>query len=234
MTGPADGRRRDSARDDVLLAARGVGRRYGSRVALAATDLDVRSGEALALVGPNGAGKSTLLGILAGSLAPSAGRVVSSPARPRIGWVPQRPAHYGRLSARENLTLFARLERISEAEATVSRLLDLVDIRASERPAGELSAGYQQRLNIAIALLTEPDVLLLDEPTASLDPGQRRRLWNLALGVKERGGAIVFATQNLDEVERFADVVAVLQDGNLVFHGPRDEYELAPEANVFA
>ncbi len=234
VTGPADGgARSDAARDDLVLAARGVARRYGSQVALAPTDLDVRSGEVLALVGPNGAGKSTLLAILAGALAPSAGGVVSPLARPRIGWVPQRPAQYGRLSARENLAFFARLEGLSEIETRISRLLAVVDIAAPDRPAAELSAGNQQRLNIAIALLTEPDVLLLDEPTASLDPGQRRRLWALAAEVRERGGAVVFATQNLDEVERFADFVAVLQDGEIVFRGPFDEYEQAPEADVF-
>jgi ABC-2 type transport system ATP-binding protein len=208
--------------EGVVLGARGVARRYGSHVALAPTTLDVRTGGTLALVGPNGAGKSTLLGILAGALAPSEGSVIVADPPPRIGWVPQRPAQYARLSARENLELFARLEGIDDVDAKVASLLRLVDLAAPDRPASELSAGNQQRLNIAIALLGEPDVLLLDEPTASLDPGQRRRLWELASAVREHGGAVVFATQNIDEVEKFADVVAVLQDGNVVFHGPFD------------
>jgi ABC-type multidrug transport system ATPase subunit len=219
--------------DGVVLAARGVARSYGSRVALAPTTLDVRAGETLALVGPNGAGKSTLLAILAGALAPSDGRVLTPEPPPRIGWVPQRAAQYARLSARENLELFARLEGVRDVEEMVESLLRLVDLAAPDQPSAELSAGNQQRLNIAIALLTEPDVLLLDEPTASLDPGQRRRLWQLATAAREHGGAVVFATQNLDEVERFADVVAVLQAGNVVFHGPFDKYEHAPEA-IFA
>jgi ABC-2 type transport system ATP-binding protein len=231
VTGPAD---IESASDGVLLAARGVGRRYGHRLALAPTDVDVRSGETLALVGPNGAGKSTLLAILAGALEPSEGRVTPARPRPRIGWVPQRPAQYGRLSARENLELFARLERIDDVDETVSRLLELVDIVSPDQASAELSAGNQQRLNIAIALLTDPDILLLDEPTASLDPGQRRRLWELGAGVTQRGGAVVFATQNLEEVQRFAGVVAVLEGGHLVFHGPFEAYERAPEADVFA
>jgi ABC-2 type transport system ATP-binding protein len=214
----------------VVLAARGVARRYGSHVALATTTLDVRAGETLALVGPNGAGKSTLLGILAGALAPSEGFVLVADPRPRIGWVPQRPAQYARLSARENLELFARLEGIEDVDGRVASLLGLVDLATPDQPAAELSAGNQQRLNIAIALLTEPDVLLLDEPTASLDPGQRRRLWELASAARAHGGAVVFATQNLDEVERFADVVAVLQAGNVVFQGPLHEYEHSPEA----
>jgi ABC-2 type transport system ATP-binding protein len=222
------------ADDGVVLAARGVARRFGSRTALEPTTIEVRAGRALALVGPNGAGKSTLLSILAGSLEPSDGIVVRREPPPRIGWVPQRPAQYGRLSARENLTLFARLEGAPNADATAARLLALVALAEPDRPAAELSTGNQQRLNVAIALICEPDVLLLDEPTAALDPGQRRRLWDLAADVKARGGAVAFATQNLDEVERFADEVAVLNDGRLVFRGPYEEYERAPEARVFA
>ena len=237
MTGPADSRpgREGGAvgADPVLLGARDVERRYGDHVALAPTTLDVRAGETLALVGPNGAGKSTLLSILAGALPPSAGRIVRRPGV-RIGWAPQRPGQYGRLSARENLTLFARLEGLADVAGTVDRLLALVDIAAPERPAGELSAGNQQRLNIAIALLADPDVLLLDEPTASLDAAQRRRLWEVADTVRGRGGAVVFATQAVDEVGRFADAVAVLDGGRVVFHGPPEAYDRAPEAGAFA
>ncbi|MBD0317632.1 MAG: ABC transporter ATP-binding protein [Thermoleophilia bacterium] len=219
--------------DGVLLAARGVGRRYGGAVALAPTTISIRSAETVALVGPNGAGKSTLLSLLAGALAPSEGVVETVPPA-RVGWVPQQPAQYGRLSARENLELFARLERVEDARSAVERALALVDIRPVDRLAAELSTGNQQRLNVAIALLGDPDVLLLDEPTAALDPGQRRRLWELASGVRERGGAVVFATQNLEEVERLADVVAVLQEGRLVFHGRADAYARTAEADVFA
>jgi ABC-2 type transport system ATP-binding protein len=221
------------AAEVVLLAARDVERRYGDQVALAPTSLDVRAGETLALVGPNGAGKSTLLSILAGALPPSAGRVVRRPGL-RTGWAPQRPGQYARLSARENLTFFARLEGLADVAGTVDRLLASVDIAAAERPADELSAGNQQRLNIAIALLADPDVLLLDEPTASLDATQRRRLWDVAETVRGRGGAVVFATQAADEVGRFADAVAVLDGGQVVFHGPPDAYERAPEAGAFA
>jgi ABC-2 type transport system ATP-binding protein len=191
----------------------------------------------LALIGPNGAGKSTLLSILAGALEPSEGVVTSgnggSRAR-RVGWVPQRPAHYARLTARENLELFARLERVPDPERAAELLLRLVELPADDRPAGELSAGNQQRLNLAVALLAEPEVLLLDEPTASLDPRQRRRFWEVASDVHEGGGAIVFATQNLEELERFANRVAVLLEGKLVFEGTVDEFSSAPQADVFA
>ena len=194
----------------------------------------MRAGETLALIGPNGAGKSTLLAILAGALAPSDGRVTVADPPPRIGWVPQRAGLYGRLSARENLVLFAKLEGVVEVPAAVERLLTLVALPDDRKPAAELSGGNQQRLNLAIALLGEPDLLLLDEPTAALDPTQRHALWTVASAIRERGGAVVFATQNLEELERVADRVAVLLGGELVFDGPIAEYKRSPEADVFA
>ncbi len=221
----------------MLLSVRGVTRRYGRVVALAPTSLDVRSGEGVGLIGPNGAGKSTLLSILAGALAPGEGALVSLDGKdgaPRVGWVPQRPAHYARLSPRENLELFARLEGVADPGATTDRFLRVLELPDDGRPTGSLSVGNQQRLNLAIALLGRPDVLLLDEPTASLDPRQRRRLWDVAAEVRERGGAVVFATQNLEEVENFASRVVVLLDGAVVFDGSVEEFHRAPEADVFA
>jgi ABC-2 type transport system ATP-binding protein len=215
-----------------LLIADGVARRYGRQVALAPTDLDVRGGETLALIGPNGAGKSTLLGILAGAIRPSTGRVATA-AGLRVGWVPQRPAFYARLTPRENLELFARLERV-DAAAEADRLLDAVSVPDERKASVDLSGGNQQRLNLAIALLGRPDILLLDEPTAALDPGRRRALWDIAGQVRDRGGAVVFVTQNLEELARAADRVVVLLDGQVVFDGPHEEYERSPGADVFA
>jgi ABC-2 type transport system ATP-binding protein len=218
----------------ALLSARGIARSFGRHAALESTDLEVRGGEVLGLVGPNGAGKSTLVAILAGALSPDAGTVVHADPAPRVGWVPQRPAQYGRLTARENLELFARLEGVSEPEAAAARLVEVVELPDDGRLTAELSLGNQQRLNLAIALLADPDVLLLDEPTSSLDPRQRRRFWELARAVRDRGGAVVFVTQNLEELERFADRVVVLLDGRLVFDGSAEEYARSPEADVFA
>jgi ABC-2 type transport system ATP-binding protein len=219
----------------VLLRARGVARRYGRIVALAPTTLDICAGEALALIGPNGAGKSTLLSILAGALAPSDGEVTSANGSARnVGWVPQRPAHYARLSPRENIELFARLEELADAGETADRLIRLLELPDDGRPTASLSVGNQQRLNLAIALLGRPEVLLLDEPTASLDPRQRRRLWEIAAQVRERDGAVVFATQNLEEVDHVASRVVVLLDGGLVFDGSLEEFHRAPEADVFS
>ena len=218
----------------TLLSARGVARRYGPHVALAPTSLDVRGGETLALIGPNGAGKSTLLSILAGALEPDEGKVVATEPPPRVGWVPQRPAQYTKLTPRENLELFARLERVPEPRARARRLLELLELPDDDRVSAELSGGNQQRLNLAVALLAQPDVLLLDEATAALDPRQRRRFWDVARAVRERGGAVVFVTQNLEELERLADRVAVLLDGRIVFEGTLPQYEADPSADVFA
>jgi ABC-2 type transport system ATP-binding protein len=208
----------------VLVRALAVARSYGDLEALAPTDVELVAGETVALVGPNGAGKSTLLALLAGAIEPTEGMVET---HARVGWVPQRPAHYARLSARENLELFARLEGVRSARATAEDLLGRFSLPSDSRPSGELSVGNRQRLNVALSLLGSPDVLLLDEPTASLDPGQRRRFWETI-----RGGTICFATQNLEELEQYADRVAVLQDGAVVFAGTPREYEES-ELEVF-
>jgi ABC-type multidrug transport system ATPase subunit len=217
---------------EPFLRAHGVARRFGAQVALQPCDLDILPGESLALVGPNGAGKSTLLSMLAGALEPSAGKVDRVDGV-RIGWVPQRPAYYERLTARENLELFARLEGEREPASVAGRLLVQFDI-PPDRPAGTLSVGNRQRLNVAVALLGSPRVLLLDEPTASLDPGQRRRLWDTVQRIRDDGGAIVFATQNVEEIDAYASRVAVLQRGELRFVGPVDEYERVHAAEVFS
>ncbi len=213
------------------MSARGVARSFGAQVALERTDLEVWDGEALALVGPNGAGKSTLLSLLAGALDPSAGHVERRRGV-RVGWSPQRPGHYGRLSARENLELFAKLENEADPEAAAARLLEDFDLPPATAPSANLSVGNRQRLNLAVAQLGSPDVLLLDEPTASLDPDQRRRLWARAANLRERGGAVVFATQNIEEVERNAERVVALRAGKLVFDGPVDDYERSEEALI--
>jgi len=204
-----------------LVRALQVARRYGEIEALAPTDLELYAGEIVALVGPNGAGKSTLLAIAAGALEPTQGTVES---QARVGWVPQRPAHYARLSARENLELFARLEGDRDPAGSATRLLERFALPPERRPSGELSVGNRQRLNVALSLLGDPRVLLLDEPTASLDPGQRRRVWDVVDDLRDEGGAICFATQNVEEVGEHADRVLVLQNGRVVFSGLSSGY----------
>ena len=193
----------------TLLEARGVARSFGAHVALEPTDVQLAEGELVALVGPNGAGKSTLLSILAGALAPSAGTVERHAA---VGWVPQRPAHYARLTARENLELFASLEH---APATrPDELLGSFELPADVRAAA-LSVGNRQRLDVALALISSPRVLLLDEPTASLDPAQRRRLWDIAERLRSEGGAVLVATHHWEELAGRADRTLELAEGRL-------------------
>ena len=190
-----------------LIAARGISRRFGDRLALEPTDFELCAGETVALIGPNGAGKSTLLAIVAGALHPTSGTVS---ARVRVGWVPQRAALYRRLTVRENLELFRRLEGSGDVDA----LLDEFSLPGAV-VASALSVGNRQRLNVAISLLGSPEALLLDEPTGSLDPEQRGRLWSDLESLPKRGGAICFITQHDDELPR-ADRVLELRDGRLV------------------
>jgi ABC-2 type transport system ATP-binding protein len=202
----------------ATLAVRGLSKRFGPRLALHDVGFALRAGEIVAIIGPNGAGKTTLLSILAGILAPDEGELAQAPDR--VGWVPQQPALYSRLSVVENLRLFARLEKLEDPEAAVSAMLAQTGLQSRAKDeVARLSAGNQQRVNIAIGLLSEPTVLLLDEPSAALDPRQRDRLWEFIGGLAERGTTVVFSTHNVAEVERYASRVLVLGDGELLFVG---------------
>jgi ABC-2 type transport system ATP-binding protein len=208
------------------LTVRSLTRRYGQRVALHEVSFELRAGELVGLVGPNGAGKTTLLSILAGVLEPSAGELSCAPRE--IGWVPQQPALYSKLSVAENLRLFARLEKLADPEPAVARMLEQTALQdRADEEVGRLSVGNRQRVNIAIGLLSEPAVLLLDEPSASLDPRQRERLWDFISGLVSRGTTVVYSTHNVSEVERYADRVLLLVDGELLFTGTPSELEQA-------
>ena len=199
-------------------------KRFGARTALQSVSFELHPGQLVAIIGPNGAGKTTLLSILAGVLTPTEGEIVHGAEE--IGWVPQQPSLYSKLSVAENLRLFARLEKLADPEAAVARMLEQTDLedRADEE-VGRLSGGNQQRVNIAIGLLCEPAALLLDEPSASLDPRQRERLWEFIGALAGRGTTVVFSTHNVAEVDRYADRVLVLVDGELLFTGTPRELE---------
>jgi ABC-2 type transport system ATP-binding protein len=208
------------------LAVRGLTKRFGDRAALQSVSFELAPGELVGIVGPNGAGKTTLLSILAGALSPDEGELtVGRDAGWRAGWVPQSPALYSKLSVAENLRLFARLEKVADPEAAVAGMLRQTDLadRADEE-VGRLSGGNQQRVNIAIGLLSEPSLLLLDEPSAALDPRQRERLWEF---ISALGTTVVFSTHDVGEVERYATRVLLLADGELLFTGTPTELERA-------
>ncbi len=212
--------------DQSTLAARSLSKRFGARTALNAVSFELQPGELIGIIGPNGAGKTTLLSILAGVLEPSEGELTRSPRE--IGWVPQQPALYSKLSVAENLRLFARLEKLADPERAVHDMLAQTGLEdRSDEEVGRLSGGNQQRVNIAIGLLCEPAALLLDEPSAALDPRQRERLWEFIGGLAGRGTTVVFSTHNVAEVERYAGRVLVLVDGELLFTGTPAELEQA-------
>jgi ABC-2 type transport system ATP-binding protein len=213
--------------DDAVLEVNGVSKSFGSRVALSDVTFDARGGELVACIGPNGAGKTTLLTILADIKQPDSGTV----RRPQgaIGWVPQEAALYSKLSVAENLKLFARLEGVADVDAALGGMLAQTGLedRAND-PVERLSGGNRQRVNIAIGLLASPSVLLLDEPSAALDPRQRDRLWSFISGLASSGTTVVYTTHNVLEAEQYADRVLVLADGERLFWGRPQE--LQPEA----
>ncbi len=202
----------------AVLRVSALGKHYDELKALEDVSFDVDRGEVVAVIGPNGAGKTTLLSIIAGALPPSAGSVTPGPRE--VGWAPQRPALYSKLSAAENLELFARLERLADPRSTVAQMLEQTGLRErADEPVARLSGGNRQRVNVALGLLADPPVLALDEPSASLDPGQRERLWEFVGRLAAAGTAVVFSTHNVSEAQRHADRVIVLAQGRMLFDG---------------
>jgi ABC-2 type transport system ATP-binding protein len=200
------------------VRARGLVKSYGDREALRGIDLAAEPGELVAIIGPNGAGKTTLLSILAGILKPDAGEIGVEDGA--VGWVPQQAALYRRLTVEENLLLFARLEGHDDPRASTEEMLELAGLgeRRGEIVA-RLSGGNQQRINIAIGLLSRPAVLLLDEPSVGLDPRQRARLWEFVAGLAGRGTTVIFSTHDIQEAERYGRRLLVLADGESLFDG---------------
>ncbi len=214
----------------AALRAVAVSKRYGERDALRDMSFEIAPGELVAVIGPNGAGKTTLLSLLAGIAAPTSGRVERGVPRP--AWVPQQSAIYAKLSVAENLRLFARLEGVDEPERVVDRMLAQTGLEdRADDEVGELSGGNRQRVNIAVGLLGDPSVVLLDEPSSALDPRQRARLWSFIGELSARGTTVVFSTHNVAEAERYAERVLVLADGELLFAGTPAELEEAVGAS---
>jgi ABC-2 type transport system ATP-binding protein len=216
-----------------ILSVRGIDKRYGQREALRAVSFDVRPGELVAVVGPNGAGKTTLLSILAGVQKPSAGSVEAAPKLPgqkrAIGWSPQHPALYSKLTVEENLRLFARLEKVADPDRAVASMLEHTGLteRAGDR-VEQLSGGNRQRVNVALGLIADPQMLALDEPSSALDPRQRARLWEFLKALIQRSSngratSVLFSTHHLGEVRRYATRAIVLADGQLLFDGAPSE-----------
>ena len=209
-----------------MLSARSLDVALAGLPVLKAVDLDVMPGEICALIGPNGAGKTTLMRAACGLVRPTAGTISvlgqnparSSRTRARIGLVPQEIALYDHLSVRENLFVLGRLSGLSRKELAPrvaealqrARLTDRQDTRVAR-----LSGGYQRRTNIACALLHQPALLVLDEPTVAVDQAALDGVLQLIAGLRDDGMAILISTHELDRAEGLADRVAILIDGRV-------------------
>lgn len=221
-----------------MLRLDSVSKRYGRLVALEGLSLTVERGEILGLLGPNGAGKSTAASIATGLTGPDAGEVdvdgVGPPtgrdARRRIGLCPQTVALYHGLTARENLELFAGLHGMPRRRARrraddLLRTVGLLDRARSS--VASLSGGMQRRLNLAAALVHEPAIVLLDEPTAGVDPHSRAAIFELVETLRDRGAAVVYTTHYMEEAQRLCDRVGIIDRGRLLALGTVEELTAA-------
>jgi ABC-2 type transport system ATP-binding protein len=213
----------------------GVAKRFGSTVALAGVDLDVRKGTVFGLLGPNGAGKTTLVRVLATLLTPDAGRaevfgrdVVHEAAAVRelLGLTGQFAAVDEILTGRENLQMFGRLFGLApdEARRRASALLERLELAdAADRPARTYSGGMRRRLDLASSLVTRPQVLFLDEPTTGLDPRSRNEIWAAVRDLVRGGTTLLLTTQYLEEADQLADEIAVIDHGRVIAQGTGNE-----------
>ena len=214
-----------------MLDVQGLRKNYGARTAVADVSLQVRAGEVLGLLGPNGAGKSTTVGIISGLTSADAGTVTIGGAtlaadafafKRRIGLVPQDLALFEDLPALANVELFGALYDLPKAtlKQRAMEVLETVGLadRARDKPA-TFSGGMKRRLNIACALVHDPDVLLLDEPTAGVDPQSRNAIFDNLEALRRAGKALVYTTHYMEEAERLADRIVIIDHGRVVASG---------------
>ena len=204
-----------------MISAHAITRRFGDRVAVEDVTFEVRGGEVFGLLGPNGAGKTTTLRMLAGLIPPTSGtvsvfgqaftRANGAVLRARIGFLTETPGLWEHLTVEDNLLVYARLFGIARPEVAVERVLRSFELwdRRTDRVA-LLSKGMKQKLALARALVHDPEIVLLDEPTANLDPKTSRTVRDLLLDLRGKGRAIVVSTHNLDEAERLSDRVGLV------------------------
>ena len=206
-------------------------KRYGDLLAVDDVSFTVRMGELFAFVGPNGAGKTTTVEIIDTIRTPTSGTVrllgmdVTKRKRdilPRIGVLPQGFTSFDRITVTETVQYYSRL--FSRRNPDVEGLIDLVNLRdKSQEQFQNLSGGLKQRLGIAVALVNDPEVVFLDEPTTGLDPRARRELWKVLLGLKKKGKTVFLTTHYMEEAELLADTVAIISKGQIIAMGSPEE-----------
>jgi ABC-2 type transport system ATP-binding protein len=232
---PVTDRGEENMSQPSVLSIRDVSLQYGNFVAVRGLSLDVRHGEIFGLLGPNGYGKSSTLSAIVGAVTPAKGEIrISGLAerddpmeyRRRLGLVPQDLALYEDLSVRENLLFFGHLYGLSSRllQKRSAEALDFVQLNERSRQAVRLlSGGMQRRLNLACALLHEPDLILLDEPTVGLDIASRDAIFDNLRSLRNRGRAIIITTHHLEEAEALCDRVAIMDCGKLIGLGSLDK-----------
>lgn len=213
------------------IVATNVVKRYGTLTAVDDVSLSVRHGEFFGILGPNGAGKTTLMEILEGLRQADAGSVMvlgepvwlrNPRLLHRLGVQLQGTAFFERLTAREQLTTFGAL--YGTPPGRVAEMLDLVALTdKADTQAEKLSGGQAQRLSIACALIHDPEIVFLDEPSAALDPQARRNLWDVLRAINDRGKTVVLTTHHMDEAESLCDRVAIMDNGRILELGPPAE-----------
>ncbi len=206
-------------------------KRYGDFVAVNEISFTVCTGELFALLGPNGAGKTTTVEIINTIRRPTSGNVTllgmdvtrkKQAIVPRIGVLPQGFNSFDRITVRETLQYFSRL--YSNRNSDIDRLIELVNLEDKAREQyRNLSGGLKQRLGIAIALVNDPDVVFLDEPTTGLDPRARREVWDVLHGLKQKGTTVFLTTHYMEEAELLADTVAIISKGSIIAMGSPEE-----------
>ena len=228
-----------------MLEVKGLHKRYGDLVAVQEVSFTVRPGEAVGLLGPNGAGKTTTVSMIAGLVAPDAGEVrieggvvrgETDPIKRKMGLVPQDLALHDLLSARDNLALFGALYgmRGAELKRAMDSALDLVGLadRAKDRVSA-FSGGMKRRLNMAGALLHDPAILLLDEPTVGVDPQSRNAIFDNLEELKRRGKTLVYTTHYMEEAERLCDRIVIVDHGKVIANDSLEAVRrLVPGVNV--
>jgi len=217
-----------------VVEARALEKRFGERHAVAGLDLNVPEGVCYGVLGPNGAGKTTTLRMVYGVTRPSAGTMNvfgldvtrhGRAVRARLGVTLQDNVLIESLTPVENLRVFGRFHLLREPElsARVARLIEELDLGSHrDVPAGKLSGGFKRRMAIAMALLGEPELLILDEPTTGLDPAVRITVWNTVRELRRRGTTVLLTTHYMDEAQRLCDRVLIMSQGKAVVEGAPD------------